>query len=230
MIRAAISQSNYIPWKGYFDMIASVDAFVIYDDMQYTKRDWRNRNLIKTPQGLRWLSIPVEVSGKYFQKIKDTRIADKSWSRSHWAILEVNYKGSPFFQEVAEWLKPLYLNCDLDYLSEVNVSFLGSIMDYLGIRTPLRMSSEFFLEQERSERLAGICQQIGADHYVSGPAAKAYMDLAVFETRGIEVSYFDYAGYPEYTQQFPPFEHGVSILDLCFNVGAEAKNYMKFIV
>lgn len=227
MKKAAISQSNYIPWKGYFDMIASVEVFVLYDEMQYTKRDWRNRNLIKTPQGLKWLSIPVEVSGKYFQKIKDTKIADKSWNKKHWDILEANYKGSPLFKEVSEWLKPLYLNCDLDYLAEVNVSFMGSIMDYLGIQTPLRMSSEFFLEEERSERLAGICQQIGADHYVSGPAAKAYMDLAVFETRGIEVSYIDYSGYPEYQQLFPPFEHGVSILDMLFNLGSGTRSKMK---
>ena len=87
-----ITQSNYIPWKGYFDSINQVDIFVIYDDMQYTKRDWRNRNYIKTPQGLKWLSIPVEVSGKFHQKINETLISDKSWNRSHWESIKQNYK------------------------------------------------------------------------------------------------------------------------------------------
>lgn len=224
---AAISQSNYIPWKGYFDLIASVDVFVLYDDMQYTKRDWRNRNLIKTPNGLQWLTIPVEVSGKYFQKIKDTLIADKSWNRKHWAILESNYKEASCFKEVSEWLKPLYFNCDLDYLTDVNTLFLRAIMDYLDIDTPLRMSSEFVLEEERTARLAGICQQLGADQYISGPAAKAYMDEYVFEMRGIEVTYIDYSGYLEYSQLYPPFEHGVSILDMLFNLGVETKTNMK---
>lgn len=226
-MRVAISQSNYIPWKGYFDIIASVDVFVLYDDMQFTKRDWRNRNLIKTNRGLRWLSIPVMVSDRYYQKIKDAKIADKKWNIKHWAILEANYRNAACFREISEWLKPLYLNCSFDFLTDINVLFLQSVMDYLSINTTLRMSSEFTLEAERTERLVGICQQLGADQYISAPAAKAYLADAVFEKKGIQVSYFDYAGYPEYQQLFLPFEHHVSILDLLFHVGLEARFKMK---
>jgi hypothetical protein len=208
-------------------MIASVDVFVIYDDMQYTKRDWRNRNLIKTSQGLKWLTIPVEVSGKYFQKIKDTKIADKEWNKKHWSLLEDHYKQAACFKEVADWLKPLYLTCDLEFLTDINILFLNVVMDYLNIKTALRMSSEFELVEERTERLVRICKQLGADYYVSGPSAKAYMNEQIFQDLGIDLSYTDYANYEEYAQLHPPFEHGVSILDMLFNLGKQTNTKMK---
>src|SRR5438046_4323553 len=97
--KAAIVQSNYIPWKGYFDLIRRVDEFILYDDVQYTRRDWRNRNLIKTPQGLRWLTIPVEVKGKYYQSIRDTKIADPVWAASHWQTIVHNYGRAPHVRD-----------------------------------------------------------------------------------------------------------------------------------
>jgi len=109
MKKIAISQSNYIPWKGYFDMIAAVDEFILYDDMQYTRRDWRNRNQIKTPQGVHWLTVPVLVKGKYYQKIKDTQIDGADWALVHWKSLIQNYRATPHFNDIAAWLEPLYL-------------------------------------------------------------------------------------------------------------------------
>src|SRR4030095_11264717 len=103
---ALITQSNYIPWKGYFDSIKLCDVFVVYDEMQYTRRDWRNRNLIKSQEGTKWLTIPVEVKGKYFQKIKDTRIADSNWHNSHWEMIRQSYKSANCFKEMAEWIEP----------------------------------------------------------------------------------------------------------------------------
>lgn len=109
--RIAILQSNYIPWKGYFDMIAAVDEFILYDDMQYTRRDWRNRNQIKTPQGVQWLTVPVRVKGKYDQTIRETEIDGIDWAGTHWKIIAQNYRRAPRFEEVAAVFEPLYLQC-----------------------------------------------------------------------------------------------------------------------
>lgn len=228
MKKAIITQSNYIPWKGYFDSIAQVDVFVVYDDMQYTKRDWRNRNQIKTPQGLKWLTIPVEVSGKYLQKIRDTKIADKDWNLSHWDIIKQNYKTAPGFKEMSEWIEPMYRNCNFDYLTDVNLHFIKTISDFLVIETEIRLSSEFILAEEKTQRLVNICKELNVTDYFSGPAAQSYMEIDKFETEKINVHYWDYSNYPEYDQIHPPFEHGVSILDLIFAEGSNTKQYLKW--
>lgn len=222
-----ITQSNYIPWKGYFDSINQVDTFVIYDDMQYTKRDWRNRNYIKTPQGLKWLSIPVEVSGKFHQKINETLISDKTWNRSHWESIKQNYKDATCYKDHKDWLENLYMNCNFEKLSEVNEYFLKEICDFLGIKTEFRRSEEFVLSEERTQKMVDICVDLGANHYYSGPSAKAYMIEEKFTEKGIQLHYFDYSGYPEYTQLNGNFEHGVSIIDMILNLGKKTTEYMK---
>jgi hypothetical protein len=229
MKKAIITQSNYIPWKGYFDSIAAVDVFVVYDDMQYTKRDWRNRNLIKTPQGLKWMSIPVEVKGKYFQKINETKISEKGWQKSHLGMLKQNYSKAKCFKDVFPWVEELYLSCNYDYLTEINLHFIKAINKYLGITTEIKFSSEFDLHEEKTQRLVIICKGLGVTHYYSGPAAKAYMEIDRFTKENIQVCYSDYSGYPEYDQLYPPFEHGVTIFDLIFSEGPQAKNYLKFV-
>jgi hypothetical protein len=228
--KAIITQSNYIPWKGYFDSIRHVDVFVVYDDMQYTKRDWRNRNVIKTPQGLKWLSIPVEVKGKYFQKIKDTKIAEKNWNISHWDTIKQNYRNAKNFKLTAEWLEPLYKSCNHDFLTDVNLHFISAICEKLKIDTEIRFSSEFQLAEEKTQRLVNICKDIHATDYYSGPAAKAYMEIEKFNTEGINVHYWDYSGYPSYEQENGAFEHGVSVIDLLMNEGAESINFLKNLI
>lgn len=148
MKKVAILQSNYIPWKGYFDMIASVDEFILYDDMQYTKRDWRNRNQIKTPQGVQWLTIPVRVKGKYHQKIRETEIEGSDWVESHWRYLVQNYSRSPYFKEIVEWLEPLYFNDIPTHLSQVNRRFIEAICKYLSISTVISNSWDYNLVDE----------------------------------------------------------------------------------
>lgn len=225
--KIAILQSNYIPWKGYFDLINMVDEFILYDDMQYTRRDWRNRNKIKASQGLQWLTIPVEVKGKYLQAIKETKISEADWGKKHWQSIRLNYLKAPYFQQYKDVFEALYLDCNLLYLSEINFCFLQTINQILGITTPLRWSSEFDLIDGKSERLLGICKDCKATEYISGPTAKNYMNETLFEQENIRVSWIDYRGYPEYNQLFPPFEHGVSILDLIFNEGPDASKFMK---
>jgi len=222
-----ITQSNYIPWKGYFDSINIADEFIIYDDMQYTRRDWRNRNQIKTYDGLKWLTIPVEVKGKYFQKINETKISEPDWAKNHWNVITHNYKKAEYFSEYKDAFEYLYLNNKEEYLSKVNYNFIKAICDILDIKTKLIWSSEFKLLEDRNERLIDICKTCGATDYYSGPAAKAYMDLSLFEKENIKVHWFDYSGYPEYNQLNGEFTHAVSILDLIFNEGPDSKNFMK---
>ena len=226
--KVAIVQSNYIPWKGYFDMIASVDEFVLYDDMQYTKRDWRNRNKIKTPQGLQWLTVPVKVSGKFEQKIRETEIEGEGWSREHWNSLVHNYGRAPHFKPIAEKLEPLYLTRSYKRLSDLNRTFIEFACAALQIQTKISNSWDYVMADGKSERLADLVSQAGGETYVSGPSAKDYLDESVFRNLGIEVEWFDYSGYPEYPQLWGDFEHGVSILDLLFNCGPDAGKFMKY--
>lgn len=226
-MKIAISQSNYIPWKGYFDMISEVDCFVLYDSVQYTKRDWRNRNLIKTSEGLKWLTIPVEVKGKYTQNICDTRIADVNWAKKHWAIIQQAYSKATYFKEVSEWLKPLYMNCQSMYLSEINTLFISTIKDFLKIDTLIKSSSEYDFDGDKNQKLISICDQLNAKEYLSGPAAKEYINIDQFEQEGISVKFKSYENYLTYDQLYPPFCHTVSIIDLIFNTGDNAKFYYQ---
>lgn len=223
-----ITQSNYIPWKGYFDAINQVDEVVLYDDVQFTKRDWRNRNIIKTPGGIFWLTIPVEVKGKYFQKIRDTKISEKKWNEKHWKTLNANYAKAAHFNELKEFVGNLYAQATMEYLSEINYCFLSEICKWLNIQVSFQFSDASDLhETSPTQRLINICKRVGASHYYSGPAAKAYLDEGLFLKEKIELCYLDYSGYPEYPQGYPPFNHFVSILDLLFNTGRESSRYMK---
>lgn len=227
MKRVAILQSNYIPWKGYFDLINSVDEFILYDDMQFTRRDWRNRNLIKTPRGLEWLTIPVSVKGRYLQKICETTVSEPGWSETHSATLRHNYSKAPFFELYRPVFEPLYARHE-PLLSAVNFGFIAAICGILGVATRLSWSMDYRpLKEGKTERLVDLCKRAGGTHYVSGPAARDYIEPALFEAAGIGLSFFDYSGYPEYPQRFGAFEHGVTILDLFFNTGPQARRYMK---
>jgi hypothetical protein len=223
----AIVQSNYIPWKGYFDLINLVDEFILYDDRQFTRRDWRNRNMVKTAQGLRWLTIPVRVKGRFEQRIDETQISERDWADTHWKTITHAYAAAPFFKEYRDTFAAVYASSGEELLSAVNRRFLELICDKLGIGTPLRWSTDYPTTGDRTERLVNLCRLAGATEYLSGPAARAYIDAALFEAAGITLLYMDYTGYPEYPQLHGTFEHGVSAIDLLFNTGPEAPRFMK---
>lgn len=225
--KIVITQSNYIPWKGYFDNINAVDEFVVYDDMQYTKRDWRNRNQIKTPQGLFWLTVPVEVKGKFFQKINETQVSEKNWGDKHWKTIVANYSKAPYFKNYKDVFEAIYKDESLDNITSINISFIKAINTILDIKTKITDSREFELVEGKTERLVDICEKCHATDYFTGPAAKDYMDENLFLNKQINIHYFDYSGYKEYPQLHGEFSHYVSILDLIFNTGDNAKNYMK---
>ena len=228
MKKIAILQSNYIPWKGYFDLIASVDEFILYDDMQYTRRDWRNRNQVKTSQGVQWITVPVKVKGKYEQTIKDTEIDGTDWQIKHWRTLLANYRKAPFFSEVATIIEPLYLCRTYSNLSTLNRTFIEVICDYLRIDTVISNSWDYVLTPGKTERLASLCEQAGGTEYVSGPAARGYINPQVFENMNLKLTWFDYSGYAPYPQLWGEFTHGVTILDLLFNCGKKAETFMRF--
>jgi hypothetical protein len=224
----AIVQSNYIPWKGYFDLIRRCDEFVLYDDVQYTRRDWRNRNRLKTADGVQWLSIPVAVKGKYHQRIRDTRIVDPAWAKDHWTRLRQAYGKAPCFDDAAAVVEEAYSSATSEYLSDVNRHFLRLGCGWLGISTPLSSSSDYLTDEgDATERLINICLRTKATTYLSGPAAKAYLAEERFRAAGIEVVWMDYAGYPEYMQLHGPFEHSVTFLDLLFHTGSRASEYLS---
>lgn len=221
----AIVQSSYIPWKGYFDLIALADEFILLDDVQYTTRDWRNRNRIKTPDGLKWLTIPVR--GPHRRRIDEIEVADAEWAADHWRSLRHNYAKAPYFDANADRIEGLYRDATARRLSAVNRHFIAALCETLEIETPIHLSTDYEVEGTKAIRLLNLCLASGATRYLSGPAARSYLDTALFEAEGIEVEWMSYDGYPEYPQLHPPFEHGVTILDLIFNTGPDAGEYMK---
>lgn len=225
--KVAIVQSNYLPWKGYFDLINSVDEFILYDDMQYTRRDWRNRNKIKTKNGIKWLTIPVQVKGKYYQKIKETQISDLQWNHKHWQTVRQNYLKAKYFSQYQEVFEYLYMSCTYRWLSEINYHFLKGICQILGIGTQITWSMDYKLIEGKTERLVDLCKCSAATEYISGTSAKTYIAQELFRKEGIKLTYIDYSEYPKYNQLFPPFEHKVSIIDLIFNEGKNATKFMK---
>ena len=224
--RVAIVQSSYIPWKGYFDLIRAADEFILLDDVQFTKRDWRSRNRIKTKDGLYWLTIPVHTKGRYQQRIMDVAISDPAWSERHWQTIQGAYARTPFFDAYAPRIKSVYEQPS-DRLSDVNRSLIGAICQTMAITTPIRWSSEYHPSEGRNERLIDLCLKAGATDYLSGPSARGYVDEAAFADAGVAVHYVDYSSYPEYAQPYPPFEHAVSALDLLFCTGPAARDYLK---
>lgn len=224
--KIAISQSNYIPWKGYFDMINMVDVFVIYDQVQYTKNDWRNRNILKTKKGKEWITIPV-YQKQLDQSIDETKVSLTNWNVKHWKTIQAVYGKAPFFEVYKKKFEKLYLGCNGLLLSEINIRFIVGVCEILGVKTKIINSRELNLSGDKNERLIDACEKLSAKTYVSGPAAKSYLDESLFADRNIKVEWIDYSGYPEYNQMHEPFEHGVSILDLIFNKGDQTPLFLK---
>lgn len=221
MKRVGIIQSAYIPWKGYFDIIHDVDLFVFHDDIQYTKGDWRNRNRIKTPDGERWLTIPVGTDEH--RRICDVQLPGSDWARDHWRRLEAAYGRAPFYRHYCKYFEQFYLGTAWRSLSDLNQALIvGIARDLIGITTEFADSRRFGLTHAKGERVLELLAKTDADVYVSGPAARAYITDAQFAEAGMQVVWKDYSGYPGYDQMYPPFSHAVTILDLLFHTGSSA--------
>jgi len=229
MSRVVILQSSYIPWKGYFDLIRAADLFVFYDEVQYSHHDWRNRNRIKTPSGLAWLTIPVKVSGQFGQRIDEVEVSRPDWWRKHWKTLAQAHARAPHFAEYRDAVAALYAGLDGENrLARVNRHLTEGLCGLLGIGTTLASSTDFPKQAtDPTDRLVEICRQAGADRYLTGPAARAYLRPDAFAEHGIMLEYADYSRYAPYPQLHGEFAHGVSVLDLIFNTGAAAPGYLQ---
>ena len=219
-----ILQSSYIPWKGYFDLIHDADVFVFYDDVQFTKNDWRNRNRINTSQGLTWLTVPV--GSKLSRRVCDVNIPQNKWQRKHFSTLKMTFAKAPFFEEYFHLIEDLYINNLWTSLSAMNQYAIQQIASILKINTQFIDSRQLKAAGNRNERLINIIHELEADTYISGPSAKSYLQESMFSAEGIEIVWKNYNGYPMYNQRFSTFEHSVSVLDLIFNLGPNAIDYI----
>lgn len=223
-MRVGIIQSNYIPWRGYFDFINSVDMFIIYDDVQYSTGSFRNRNIIKDKNKSHWITVPVK-NNCGFVPINEIKIDYKSpWQLQHSNKITFAYNKAPFFEAYFEKIIS-YISANETYLSTLNVKILHWICDQLDIKTPLVRVESLNVSGSKTQRLIDILQKVNATAYLSGPAAAAYLDVGLFAEAGIQLEYKTY-DYDQYPQLYPPFVGNVTILDLLFNVGPEAKNYI----
>jgi len=227
MKTAAMLQSNYIPWKGVFDLIHRADVFVFYDDVQFTKKDWRSRNVIPTANGDLWLTVPVLTKGKREQLIYEAMIdTSVDWQSKHYKTLTLNYAKAPYIKEYTGLLHDFYLNRQWENLSEMNMYMTGYICDILGIKTEFTTSQQLNISGSKDgEKVIKICKVLGCDRFINGPASKAFMDESKFKENNITLEYIEYE-YPEYRQLYEPFNHYVSILDLLFMTGPAAPYYI----
>lgn len=222
--KVAIIQSSYIPWKGYFDIIHDVDEFIFLDDVQFTTRDWRSRNRIKTTNGTQWLSVPA--GGHISPLICEVTLKDPGWQKKHWKTLCQNYTRAPFFRQYAPFFEELYLGQAWTNLSEMNQAMTQRIArELLGIHTAFTDARTYSAQGTKLDRVINLLQLSGATSYLSGPLAADYLDPPKFEALGIALQLKDYSDYPEYPQLYPPFEHTVSVIDLIFNTGPHAPEY-----
>jgi len=225
-MNVVILQPSYIPWRGVFDQIAQADLFIFYDDVQYDKHGWRNRNQIKTIQGKQWLTIPVHSAGvTQGIPIKDVKIDwSKPWANNHWKALTFSYIRAPHFQHYAALLETFYQRRD-DLLADFTIDLTIALARELGnSHTRFMRSSELAgIDGQKTGRLIQILTRVGATHYISGPSARDYIEQDQFDAARISLEYVHY-DYPEYPQLYPPFDGQVSILDLLFMTGPEARN------
>lgn len=225
MKKVVILQSNYIPWKGYFDLIHDANTFIFHDDLQYTKNDWRNRNKIMTDSGPRWLTIPTGTDTK--RLICEVRLEDHSWQKAHWALIKQNYLRAPYFSLYAGVFEDFYLGHKWTDLSTLNQHLIKLIAkDFLKLPAVFEDSRTYHLKSAKLERVLELVLKAGATHYISGPAAKDYIEEEEFKRIGVDLVWKDYSGYPEYSQRSQSFEHGVSILDTLFNLGPATGEYI----
>lgn len=227
-MKCVILQPSYIPWRGYFHQIAKADVFVFYDDVQYDKRGWRNRNRIKTPHGTQWLTIPVHSKGAQTHNVPIHNIPicwDTNWNKDHYLTLKSAYAKAPFFQRYQPLLQDLYAR-EPELLADFTIDTTLTLARELGIKgTEFLRSSSLNVQGSKTDRLIHILSTIGADHYISGPSARDYIEEHKFEAAGIALEYMHY-DYPEYPQLYPPFDPQVSILDLMLMTGPDALDYI----
>ncbi|MEI7989976.1 MAG: WbqC family protein [Chloroflexota bacterium] len=229
-MKCAIIQPSYIPWRGYFEQIYKADIFVFYDDVQYDKHGWRNRNRIKTHQGAQWLTIPVHSGGVVVEHIPINQIEidwHTAWNRKHWSAIQQAYSKATYFEKYEPMLKHFYFEMTPALLADFTIETTMILCRELGMtRTQFIRSSAIQVSGRKTERVIDVLTQLGVTEYISGPSARSYIEEDKFNAAGISLEYMQYE-YEEYPQLYPPYDPQISILDLMMMTGAEALNYIK---
>ena len=224
-MKVGIIQSNFVPWRGYFDFIRETDLFILHDDVQYTKSDWRNRNKIKTSRGAEWITVPVRYRHTR-QLIEETQIDYSTpWAQKMLNRIREAYRRAPYFELYFSELDDLLME-PATSISDLNLRLIKWVCCHLDIDTPIKMSHEYHPQSAKTERLIGILQQAKATTYLSGPAAQSYLVPESFKQAGIRLEFKQY-NYPAYEQLYPPFEPAVSVLDLLFMTGKDAISFVE---
>jgi len=225
-MRIAVLQPSYMPWLGYLDQIARCDTFVFYDDVQYDKNGWRNRNRIRVASeaGWAWLTVPIHLEGSLpslLEVVADPRVP---WRRKHLAKIQGAYARAKHYELLGEFFAEFFAG-DEPRLVEIAIQSVQAFMKAFNITTPLNRSSALDIGGTRNERLINICRHFGATHYLSGDAARSYLDVALFEQNGIEVEWQSY-DHPTYAQLHEPFVSHLSSLDALLCAGLGAKRFL----
>lgn len=223
-MNGAILQPSYIPWRGFFHQIQKSEMFVFYDDVQFDKHGWRNRNQLKGANGPFWLTIPVQTRGSLETPIHEIQIADDRWPRKHWSSIEQTYKKAPHFARYAELVRSFY-DKPPSLLADFTIDTTIALAGALGLPTKFLRSSTLGIEGKKTERIVAIMEKVGITHYISGPSAKSYIEEDLLTAKGISLEYMTY-DYQPYPQLHGAFEGAVSILDLLFMTGPEAGTHI----
>jgi len=218
-----ILQPSYVPWRGVFDQIRRADVFVHYDDVQYDKHGWRNRNRIKGANGSFWITIPVTLpQGHGKTTLHEARISyQQKWREKHWAAIRGSYSSAPYFTDLVQWLLPHY-QTQVERLVDFTIPLQEACARALGVTdTEFVRASSLSITGGRTERLVEICRAVGAERYISGPSAQDYLDRSAFDQAGIRVKFIDY-NFAPYPQLHGEFDSQVSILDALAMLGTDA--------
>ncbi|MDQ2865168.1 MAG: WbqC family protein [Candidatus Eremiobacteraeota bacterium] len=222
-----IVQPSYIPWRGYFDLVRRADVFIFYDDVQYDKHGWRNRNRIKTPNGLTWLTIPVLSKGTLARhaSVKEVEIDERSdWRAKHLESVRHAYRRAPYFDETYEFLRNAYANRSR-FLAEFTIDVTEKLARRMGIQSKFSRSSELPVTGHKMDRLMATLRAVDATHYISGPSARSYIEPSRFAEVGITLEYINYR-YAPYPQLHGDYEPNVSVIDLLMMTGPRAPDYL----
>jgi len=223
--RVVVLQPSYLPWIGYFEQIARADQFVFLDDVQFTRRDWRNRNKIRTREGWAWLTVPIEQKNRYTQMLKETRIDNSTnWNKKHCESIRLNYSRAPFFEMYYPYFDSVYRK-RWEFLLDLCYETTGYLKETLNITTPTSKSSNILTQGAKADLILNLCQQMGATHYLTGVLAKDYLSEKDFFRQGINLEYQKY-DHPKYSQRYPGFVPYLSSIDLLFNVGDQCRFVM----
>jgi hypothetical protein len=225
-MRVTILQPSYLPWLGFFEQMHRSDQFVLYDDVQFTRRDWRNRNRLRVQEGSVWLTVPVIQKNKYEQSLLETKIDNSTaWKRKHLETIRCHYSKTPFFDLHFPWCEKVF-NSEWNFLLDLSLETIQYLKGQLKINTPLIRSSELGGAGDKTERLISICKQLGATQYLSGESARNYISEKDFSGQGIELEYQEYQ-HPEYPQRYEGFVPFLSTIDLLFNCGDKSLDFLK---